>query len=692
MTRTQQLLHGAALIVSVAVGFVSLVSGQTSSIEGNREIAGFVKIAGASHTLREVATLPATCTAAANGFPGEAVIRTSDSTLHYCSAADTWSQIGGSGGGGAGVLNDLGDVTVSSPADDDLGYWSSGNFGHASFSAIFGTSQGVAAWGASGQPANATPGFGIGFVGTQIQVDDAVIPQYTATAGAPSGACVDGRDYHVDTSTNTFHACSGGVWFTAAVADHGGLSGLTDDDHPIYVPVNGSRSTQMVEFTAQAAPADPLAGFVRLFLNTATGELSVRKSGGTTVSLEQGGGSGLAEDSVTPFHINDTVAIASGLGEWLRCFTNNTCDWRENGQVLNDIGAAAASHSHVEADISDLLHTVARTAGPGLVLNGNALDLDVGGQTEELTPAPGDHLMVRRVADGAYRRVPWSALPGAAGGAPADAPFLVESAVAGLSAEVVVQRYGGGSSLATVNGTPVTECAEFNGSGQLVGTGSACGTSAGGDTLGTPASGITISGAGTGGDPKIVGIDTAIIPRFSHTPSDPGACQSGGQFWTDSGTGKLHHCAGSAYRLSSEPFRTASVPVVDAGTDLAGGESALLDIPAHMDGWHLESVWARFDAPGSGGSGTTAVTVERCAVPAATGAPCSGATVAMLSTNVTIDADEGASNFAAIPAVVDELITLSAYQTVRVSVTAVQTGGTAPQGLVFELVFAPEGY
>jgi hypothetical protein len=41
-----------------------------------------------------------------------------------------------------------------------------------------------------------------------------------------------------------------------------------------------------------AVPANPAAGTRRVFVNSATAELSVRTSGGATVSLESGGGGG----------------------------------------------------------------------------------------------------------------------------------------------------------------------------------------------------------------------------------------------------------------------------------------------------------------------------------------------------------------------------------------------------------------
>lgn len=51
------------------------------------------------------------------------------------------------------------------------------------------------------------------------------------------------------------------------------------------------------EFVGMAAPANPVAGSRRLFVDSVTGKLSVRTSGGSTLSLEEqgGGGGGTAE-------------------------------------------------------------------------------------------------------------------------------------------------------------------------------------------------------------------------------------------------------------------------------------------------------------------------------------------------------------------------------------------------------------
>ena len=62
-------------------------------------------------------------------------------------------------------------------------------------------------------------------------------------------------------------------------------SGITDVLFP-------SRFNDYVDYPSLATPANPPAGTRRLFTDSGTGELSVRTSGGATVSLESGGGGG----------------------------------------------------------------------------------------------------------------------------------------------------------------------------------------------------------------------------------------------------------------------------------------------------------------------------------------------------------------------------------------------------------------
>lgn len=60
----------------------------------------------------------------------------------------------------------------------------------------------------------------------------------------------------------------------------------------MYESDNNTLGDHFLEFGDISVPSNPAAGNVRLFMDSATGELSVRKTAGTTVSLETGGGGG----------------------------------------------------------------------------------------------------------------------------------------------------------------------------------------------------------------------------------------------------------------------------------------------------------------------------------------------------------------------------------------------------------------
>jgi len=65
----------------------------------------------------------------------------------------------------------------------------------------------------------------------------------------------------------------------------------------------------VMDIAERTVPGNPSAGIVRLFNNSVTGQLSVRKSGGTTVSLE--GGGGVLDD------LSDVTISSPGFPEYL---------------------------------------------------------------------------------------------------------------------------------------------------------------------------------------------------------------------------------------------------------------------------------------------------------------------------------------------------------------------------------------
>jgi len=87
----------------------------------------------------------------------------------------------------------------------------------------------------------------------------------------------------------------------------------------------------------------------------------------------------------------------------------------------------------------------------------------------------------------------------------------------------------------------------------------------------------------------------------------------------------------------------------------------------------------------AGTTGTTTVALTRC-VTAATGDACSGTTVQMLSTNMTIDSGENSTATAATPAVINTAnATITTGQIIRVDIAAVST--TPAFGLIVNMDF-----
>lgn len=115
---------------------------------------------------------------------------------------------------------------------------------------------------------------------------------------------------------------------------------LTTDDIPMFNDHaatvknktfnTGNSFNDFVDIVGIAAPANPSAGTRRLFVDTGTNELSVRTSGGTTVSLETGGGGG------APTGAQYLVLSADGTLSAERVFTAG-----ENVKVT-DAGAGGA--------------------------------------------------------------------------------------------------------------------------------------------------------------------------------------------------------------------------------------------------------------------------------------------------------------------------------------------------------------
>jgi hypothetical protein len=102
-----------------------------------------------------------------------------------------------------------------------------------------------------------------------------------------------------------------------------------------------------VELQGVAAPSNPASGFGRIFLNSSNGEVSVKKSSGSVVSLEQGGGSGGFADQGEYIAEQDlTDALAIGIDAELAKLAVVGDDADQVGLLVR--GAAGASASLLE--------------------------------------------------------------------------------------------------------------------------------------------------------------------------------------------------------------------------------------------------------------------------------------------------------------------------------------------------------
>ena len=130
--------------------------------------------------------------------------------------------------------------------------------------------------------------------------------------------------------------------------------------------------------------------------------------------------------------------------------------------------------------------------------------------------------------------------------------------------------------------------------------------------------------------------------------------------------------------------KNAQMVVFDFATAVAVGDGKFyFYIPADLNGMNLVGVTAAVVGAVSS-SGAINVDLARCAV-VATGIPCSGTVADILSTNLTIDANEDSSSTAATAAVIsgtnDDVAT---DQMIRVDVDG---AGTGTQGLIVNLEF-----
>lgn len=132
--------------------------------------------------------------------------------------------------------------------------------------------------------------------------------------------------------TNYISLTSGGVTFSNAA--------------PVFFNNDVTVGANWIDINDIATPANPALGTRRLFVDNGTGELSVRTNGGTTVSLESGGGGATVLDDLTDVNIGtpaaNTVLVWGGV-TWGDALISNA----------NISGSAAIAQSKLNLSITD---------------------------------------------------------------------------------------------------------------------------------------------------------------------------------------------------------------------------------------------------------------------------------------------------------------------------------------------------
>jgi len=152
----------------------------------------------------------------------------------------------------------------------------------------------------------------------------------------------------------------------------------------------------------------------------------------------------------------------------------------------------------------------------------------------------------------------------------------------------------------------------------------------------------------------------------------------------NTGTDASRYVSPDALAGSNLGRRVVQLVVFDFATDNTTGNGKFyFDVPAEFSGMNLVGVRGKVYTTGT--TGVVSVALTRCAV-VATGNPCSGTTVQMLSTNLTVDSGEASSDTAATAAVIDAASDdVTTDQVIRVDVAAIHT--TPAKGLSLTLSF-----
>lgn len=142
------------------------------------------------------------------------------------------------------------------------------------------------------------------------------------------------------------------VTATAPVTSTGGTTPVIACPTCARTDANNVFGAFYADFAQIAAPASPGAGTRRLFVNSATGEYSLKRSDGTVISLETPAATGAPANATyitqTP---NATLTNEQTLSTLATGLLKNTTG---TGVLTIAVGGDLPTHTHTEAQISDL--------------------------------------------------------------------------------------------------------------------------------------------------------------------------------------------------------------------------------------------------------------------------------------------------------------------------------------------------